>query len=151
MIVSEIQYASVVQQLPDEQQFSRWLQAALAELGRDAEVVIRVVDEVESAELNQQFRAKTGATNVLSFPVDLPDGVNIDLLGDLVVCAPVVEREAQQQQKAAHDHWAHMVVHGALHLLGYDHIDETEAEVMEAKEIAILATLKINNPYQETS
>jgi probable rRNA maturation factor len=132
---------------PDQEHIQCWVDAALDGLDQDTEIVVRIVDEQESAELNEQYRHKSGPTNILSFPVDLPEGIELDLLGDLVVCAPVLEREALEQHKALADHWAHIIVHGVLHLLGYDHIDETQAELMESKEISILNTLNIQNPY----
>jgi len=136
---------------PTAEQFQGWVDAALADYHKDTELVVRIVDEQESAELNQQYRHKQGPTNILSFPVDLPDGIELDLLGDLVICAPVLEREALQQHKALVDHWAHIIIHGVLHLLGYDHIDDAEAEQMEALEIAILSKLNIKNPYNEVT
>lgn len=132
---------------PDEGQIQRWVDAALEGSNRDTEIVVRIVDEQESAELNGQYRHKPGPTNILSFPVEVPEGIALNLLGDLVVCAPVLEKEALAQHKALTDHWAHIIVHGVLHLLGYDHIDETQAELMESKEITILNTLNIKNPY----
>ncbi|MCK9635020.1 MAG: rRNA maturation RNase YbeY [Methylobacter tundripaludum] len=126
-----------------------WVDAALDGHNQDTEIVVRIVDEQESADLNEQYRHKSGPTNILSFPVDLPPGIELNLLGDLVICAPVLEKEAQEQGKLLADHWAHIVVHGVLHLLGYDHIDDAEAELMENKEIAILNKLQINNPYSE--
>ncbi len=135
---------------PDQQQIQLWVDAALADFDQDTEMVVRIVDEQESAELNEQYRHKSGPTNILSFPVDLPEGVELNLLGDLVICAPVLEKEALEQGKLLAHHWAHIIVHGVLHLLGYDHVDETEAELMENKEIAILNKLNINNPYSET-
>ena len=134
---------------PDQQQIQLWVDAALDDYDQDTEIVVRIVDEQESAELNEQYRHKSGPTNILSFPVDLPEGVELDLLGDLVICAPVVEKEALEQNKLLAHHWAHIIVHGVLHLLGYDHIDDNEAELMESKEIAILNKLHINNPYTE--
>jgi probable rRNA maturation factor len=113
--------------------------------------VIRLVDDQESAELNQQYRHKQGPTNILSFPFEAPDGFDTDLLGDLVICTPLIALEAQQQNKQLFDHWAHITIHGVLHLLGYDHIDDAEAEEMEALEIKILSRLNINNPYLEES
>jgi probable rRNA maturation factor len=145
----EIQDVFQSESQPTPEQFQCWVDAALVDYDQDTELVIRIVDEAESAELNQQYRHKQGPTNILSFPVDLPDGIDLDLLGDLVVCAPVLAREAQQQHKALADHWAHIIIHGVLHLLGYDHIEDTEAEQMEALEISILNTLHINNPYTE--
>ncbi|MDP2903393.1 MAG: rRNA maturation RNase YbeY [Methylovulum sp.] len=134
---------------PSEEQFQRWVDTALDDETQDTEVVIRIVDEQESAGLNQQYRHKHGATNILSFPFEVPDIAEIecDLLGDLVICAPVLEREALEQGKTLTDHWAHIVVHGVLHLLGYDHINDDDAEIMEHKEAIILQKLNINNPY----
>ncbi|MDD5319348.1 MAG: rRNA maturation RNase YbeY [Methylococcales bacterium] len=132
---------------PDQKQIQRWVDVALDDLDKDTEIVVRIVDEQESAELNKHYRRKPGPTNILSFPVEVPEGIELNLLGDLVVCAPVLEKEALEQHKALTDHWAHIIVHGILHLLGYDHIDETQAELMESKEIAILNKLNIKNPY----
>ncbi|MFI3155926.1 MAG: rRNA maturation RNase YbeY [Methylococcaceae bacterium] len=134
---------------PDQQQIQLWVDAALEGYDQDTEIVVRIVDEQESAELNEQYRHKSGPTNILSFPLDVPEGIQLDLLGDLVICAPVLEKEALQQDKLLTHHWAHIIVHGVLHLLGYDHIDDDEAELMENKEIAILNKLNINNPYTE--
>jgi len=134
---------------PSEEQIQDWVDAALDGYNQDTEIVVRIVDEQESAQLNEQYRHKQGPTNILSFPVEVPEGIELDLLGDLVICAPVLEKEAEQQHKLLIHHWAHIVVHGVLHLLGYDHIDEAEAEQMESKEIAILNKLKISNPYTE--
>jgi metalloprotein, YbeY/UPF0054 family len=134
---------------PDQQQIQRWVDAALEGYKQDTEIVVRIVDQSESAELNEQYRRKSGPTNILSFPLDLPEGITLSLLGDLVICAPVLEKEALEQNKPLAHHWAHIIVHGVLHLIGYDHIDETEAELMENTEIAILNKLHINNPYAE--
>jgi probable rRNA maturation factor len=134
---------------PDEAQIQVWIDAALEDVNQDTEIVIRIVDEAESAQLNEQYRHKKGPTNILSFPFEVPDGIELNLLGDLVICAPVVAREASEQHKPLGHHWAHIVVHGVLHLLGYDHIDDDEAELMESKEIEILKKLNINNPYIE--
>jgi len=136
---------------PDQQQIQLWVDTALDDYEQDTEIVVRIVDEQESAELNEQYRHKSGPTNILSFPVDLPEGIELDLLGDLVICAPVLEKEALEQDKLLAHHWAHIIVHGVLHLLGYDHIDDDEAELMENKEIAILNKLHINNPYTEVN
>jgi probable rRNA maturation factor len=136
---------------PDQQQIQLWVDTALDDYEQDTEIVVRIVDEQESAELNEQYRHKSGPTNILSFPVDLPEGIELDLLGDLVICAPVLEKEALEQNKLLAHHWAHIIVHGVLHLLGYDHIDDDEAELMENKEIAILNKLHINNPYTEVN
>ena len=114
---------------------------------RSAELSIRLVDSTEGRELNRQYRSKDYATNVLSFPVELPPGIKLPLLGDLVICAPVVAREAAEQDKKRRDHYAHLTVHGVLHLLGQDHEIETDAERMEAIERRILAGLGIADPY----
>jgi probable rRNA maturation factor len=145
----EIQTVSASAGQPDQQQIQLWIDAALADYDQDTEIVVRIVDKQESAELNEQYRHKSGPTNILSFPAELPEGVELDLLGDLVICAPVLEQEALEQDKLLAHHWAHIIVHGVLHLLGYDHVDETQAELMENKEIAILNKLNINNPYSE--
>ncbi|WP_286871131.1 rRNA maturation RNase YbeY [Spongiibacter sp.] len=133
--------------LPSQAQLQSWAEAALRGRRNDAELSIRLVDEAESQTLNRDYRGKDKPTNVLSFPADLPPELELPLLGDLVVCRQVVEREAEEQHKAPHDHWAHMIIHGTLHLLGFDHIDDGEAEVMEALEIALLGQLGIDNPY----
>jgi probable rRNA maturation factor len=147
----EIQTCSSSQKQPELQQIQIWVDAALTELNRDTEIVVRIVDEQESAELNEQYRHKQGPTNILSFPVEVPEGIDLNLLGDLVVCAPVLEREALQQQKSLSNHWAHIIVHGVLHLLGCDHINDDDAEVMEKTEIKILQQLNISNPYLEAT
>lgn len=147
MLYVDIDNASSAEELPKDAQFRQWAEAAAQRDG--AEVAIRIVGEAESAELNHTYRHKSGPTNVLSFPFEVPEGVPNDLLGDLVICAAVVEREAQEQGKEPEAHWAHMVVHGMLHLQGYDHVEDREAEAMEAEEIAILATLGFPNPYED--
>ncbi|HEU5399625.1 MAG TPA: rRNA maturation RNase YbeY [Gammaproteobacteria bacterium] len=133
--------------VPPEAAFRQWAEAALSGRRAEAELAIRVVDEAESAELNSHYRGKTGPTNVLSFMAELPAGVPLPVLGDLVICAPVVAREAREQGKSAEAHWAHLVVHGCLHLLGYDHEAEAEAEAMESVERQILAGLGLPDPY----
>jgi probable rRNA maturation factor len=135
---------------PSIEQFQCWVDTALSKYDKDTELVIRIVDEQEIAVLNEQFRRKKGVTNILSFPFDAPGVVDLDLLGDLVICAAVVERESKQQLKELDAHWAHIVIHGVLHLLGFDHIEEKDAERMEAKEIKILQKMNISNPYLET-
>ena len=127
----------------------RWATAALRNERETAELSVRIVDEQESAALNQQYRGKAGATNVLSFPFDAVTPEPLPILGDLVICAPVVIREAQQQNKPAEAHWAHMCVHGVLHLLGYDHAGDSDAQVMEALETAILLDMGFPAPYSE--
>jgi len=133
--------------VPDESLFQKWAESAW--LGQDpAEVTIRIVGALESQGLNHEYRGKDKPTNVLSFPFEAPAGITIPLAGDLVICAPVVEREAIEQHKASEAHWAHMVVHGMLHLQGYDHIEDQDAEVMEALEIRLMHRLGYSNPYE---
>jgi probable rRNA maturation factor len=142
-------YAAPRKGVPASASFRRWIEAALkgAKRRKASEVSVRIVDTEEGQALNLQYRGRDYATNVLSFPVELPPGVDLPLIGDLVICAPVVAREAAEQGKKPADHWAHLTVHGTLHLLGYDHIDEAEAETMEALETKILAGLGIADPY----
>ncbi|MGH8441130.1 MAG: rRNA maturation RNase YbeY [Pseudomonas sp.] len=135
---------------PTEEQFRQWCELALRQRTADSEMTIRLVDEAEGRELNHTYRHKDYATNVLSFPADVPDDMlDIPLLGDLVICIAVVEREAAEQGKALEAHWAHLVIHGCLHLLGYDHIDDDEAEEMEALERELLAELGHPDPYAD--
>jgi probable rRNA maturation factor len=135
--------------VPASASFRRWIEAALkgARRRKATELSVRIVDLEEGQALNLQYRGRDYATNVLSFPVELPPGVDLPLIGDLVICAPVVAREAAEQGKKPADHWAHLTIHGTLHLLGYDHIDEAEAEAMEALETKVLAGLGIADPY----
>ncbi|HDY97548.1 MAG TPA: rRNA maturation RNase YbeY [Pseudomonas sabulinigri] len=142
----DIQRASDAPDQPDDDSFLRWVGLALG-AGTDRELTIRLVDIDEGQSLNHTYRGKDYATNVLSFPADLPPELDLPLLGDLVVCAPVVAREATEQHKQLNAHWAHMVIHGCLHLLGYDHIDDAEADEMEALERELLAQLGIADPY----
>jgi len=145
----EFQIVSESQKIPAQEKFKKWIDAILQDDAEDSEIVIRIVDEQEMILFNEQYRGKNGSTNVLSFPFEAPDGVDSDLLGDLLVCAPVVEKESKQQEKLLEHHWAHMIVHGVLHLIGYDHINDAEAEEMEALEIKILRSIKIDDPYEE--
>ena len=146
----DIQNASATPDLPGYEQFHRWAAAVLTGRRTSAQLSIRVVDEPEGAELNRRFRGKPGATNVLSFPYEpLPGVVDCDLLGDLVICAPLVVCEAQAQGIPIEAHWAHLVVHGVLHLLGYDHADATEAMEMERLERDLLLGLGFPAPYEE--
>lgn len=137
------------QVLPTDEQLQRWAEAALESRTSFAEpeLTIRLVSEEESQALNHEYRGKEKSTNVLSFPFEAPPQVPIELLGDLIICIAVVEREAEEQGKTTEAHWAHMVVHGCLHLLGYDHIKDDEAEEMEALEGTILDSLGFSNPY----
>ncbi|WPC04527.1 rRNA maturation RNase YbeY [Pseudomonas benzenivorans] len=148
MVELDLQVASQAEQLPGEAQFRAWCELALRQRTADSELTIRLVDEAEGRELNSTYRHKDYATNVLSFPAEVPDEMlDIPLLGDLVICAPVVAREAREQDKSLEAHWAHLVIHGCLHLLGYDHIEEAEAEEMEALERTLLAELGHPDPY----
>ncbi|RLQ20823.1 rRNA maturation RNase YbeY [Seongchinamella sediminis] len=145
----DIQCAST-EPVPDEDDIRRWIIVALA--GRrssDTEISLRLVDIPEMTALNGSYRGKAGPTNVLSFPADLPPELELPLLGDIVICAPVVRAEAREQAKPLAAHWAHMTVHGTLHLLGYDHIEETEAQAMEALETEILGQLNFPCPYRD--
>ena len=147
--VVHIGYAVPRAGLPSAASFRRWVEAALrgAKRRKPAELAIRIVDADEGRALNRDYRGKDYATNVLSFPVELPPGVALPLIGDLAICAPVVLREAAEQGKLPRDHWVHLTTHGVLHLLGYDHIENGEAEAMEALETRILASLGIADPY----
>lgn len=137
-----VQYATTDPEVPTRTQFRRWVNAALMQ---DAEIVLRLVDEAEGRELNQQFRQKNYATNVLTFGYDDTE----PLTGDIVLCAPVVSQEAQTQNKPLLAHYAHLTVHGVLHLQGYDHMDDAEAMQMEQLETQILARLGYDDPYIE--
>ena len=133
--------------LPTAQQIEQWATAAVQPQSDEVEMTGRIVDEAESHALNLNYRGKDRPTNVLSFPFECPDEVELPLLGDLVICRQVVEREAQEQEKPLMAHWAHMVVHGSLHLLGYDHIEDDEAEEMESLETQIMTGLGFADPY----
>ena len=143
-----VQIACEEEELPDPGNLRVWARAAVGEQRENTELTIRVVDETEIAQLNERYRKKRGVTNVLSFPFDAPAAVDIPLLGDVVICAPVVRREADEQSKNVNAHWAHMVVHGTLHLLGFDHEKPAQAREMEALETRILADLGFDNPYE---
>ena len=136
-----------IEGLPTEEQIVQWATAAVQPEGDEVEMTVRIVDEAESHELNLTYRGKDRPTNVLSFPFECPDQVELPLLGDLVICRQVVEREAAEQEKPLMSHWAHMVVHGSLHLLGYDHIEDNEAEEMESLETQIMQGLGFDDPY----
>lgn len=147
----DLQVACHADNVPSEASFESWVEATLMHLQQqqETELTIRLVDPEEGLELNHQYRGKDYATNVLSFPFESPVPLPVNLLGDLVICATVVVDEANKQNKPLEAHWAHMVVHGTLHLLGYDHIDDDEAEHMEQLETTILAALGYADPYAD--
>ena len=148
----DLQIATAEQTLlPDLPQIEQWVQKAIlgstsAEKAQ-AELTVRIVDSGESRELNYRYREKNRATNVLSFPFQNPPGILLPLLGDLIICKEVVENEALEQNKSVTEHWAHMLIHGTLHLLGYDHIDPQEALEMESLETKLLIELGFSDPY----
>ena len=143
-----VQYAAARAGLPAKSTLQRWARAALhGSSRRRVALGVRIVGSAESASLNRRFRRRPGPTNVLSFPFEAPSGIRSELLGDLVICASVVRREARTQHKPLRAHWAHMVVHGILHLRGYDHLNLHDATVMEKKEIRILKELGFADPY----
>lgn len=148
MIDLDLQVATDVDGIPDEASLRRWVAAVLAGRREEAQLTVRITDAAEITELNRDYRGKDKPTNVLSFPFEAPPGVELPLLGDIVICAQVVAEEAQQQGKPLEAHWAHMLVHGTLHLLGYDHMTEAEAAEMEGLEIELLAGLGYANPYE---
>ncbi len=144
-----VQQVSLCEAIPSQASLRLWAEAACP-LQEPAELLVRIVDAAESRQLNRDYRSKDKPTNVLSFPFQPPPQMpQTGYLGDLVICAPVVAAEAQQQDKPLQHHWAHMVVHGVLHLRGYDHQNETQAIQMEDLERSILATLGIPDPYQQ--
>ncbi len=147
----ELQVMTEAAWLPAQHQFDEWAAAALKEVDAPVGLVIRIVDAIESHALNKQFRDKDEPTNVLSFPFELPDELPTELknnhLGDLVICAPVMHQEAVEQNKPEVAHWAHIVVHGLLHLQGYDHQNESDATTMESKEVKIMNRLGYPDPY----
>ncbi|ALU44366.1 MULTISPECIES: rRNA maturation RNase YbeY [Pseudoalteromonas] len=145
----DLQVACEFTNLPSAEQFQLWAEKALLAYKEEAEVTIRIADEAESQELNSQYRGKDKPTNVLSFPFEAPPGIELPLVGDLIICPQVVFREAEEQEKTFHDHFAHMVVHGCLHLLGFDHINEQDADEMESLEKEFLADLGIADPYRD--
>lgn len=143
----EIQHMVEADGAPNPMQLQGWAEAALNNRLDHVELVVRIVDRDESQKLNLEYRGKDCPTNVLSFPFEAPEVVESHHIGDLVICAPVVAEEASQQGKTPEAHWAHLVVHGVLHLLGFDHTDDQQAEEMEQLEVEILATLGYSNPY----
>ena len=146
-ITVDIDNSSGSDEVPSSPTMRCWVTAALKPHKTDAELSVKIVNETEMISLNHQFRNRAYATNVLSFPADIPDFIDIPLLGDIVICADVVNREALEQGKSPDAHWAHMLVHGSLHLLGYDHIEDADAEIMEALETRIIITLGFPPPY----
>ena len=145
----DVQIACDPAGVPSAEQFHAWASAALAGRRPTAEMTIRVVGEAEGTELNRRYRGRPGPTNVLSFSFDPPPGLPPqDFIGDLVICAPVVAQEARDQGKSEAAHWAHLAVHGTLHLLGYDHQCEQDAAQMEAMETVILTGLGFPAPYE---
>lgn len=149
MLDVEVQLQAAADDTPDESQLIAWARAAWQRPGDDAEVVLRVTDETESRQLNHDYRGIDKPTNVLSFPFEPIPQIELEHIGDLVICAPVVEREAREQGKTASAHWAHMVVHGMLHLQGYDHQTDPQAVAMETLETDILTGLGFPAPYSD--
>lgn len=143
----EVQRETSISSLPSDQQFEQWATAVLRSHG-EAELVIRLVDQEESRRLNEQFANRNKPTNVLSFPAGLPPSIGLPLLGDIVICAPLVEREAEDQNKTILAHWAHLTIHGILHLLGHDHQSEDEAADMEALETGLVQSFGFPDPYR---
>jgi len=146
-IILDIQKASSSEDAPDEQSIKRWVSAAVGSKIGDTELSIRIVDEPEGKTLNETYRGACGPTNVLSFPFDVEIPEPLPLIGDIVICAPVVAREAKQQNKDLKAHWAHMIIHGVLHLLGHDHQNDSEAATMETLETDIMLDLGFPPPY----
>ena len=142
-----VQNATSFSPVPSDQQFARWVSAALRKHG-DAELLIRLVDRRESRQLNARYRHRNKATNVLSFTAELPEELGLALLGDIIICAPIVAEEARDQHKTAEAHWAHLTVHGILHLLGHDHQAEEEASEMESLETGVLQSLGFPDPFR---
>ena len=149
MITLDLQIACEWDNLPSQSQFELWANSALQSLTPDAELTIRISDNQESQQLNHQYRGKNKSTNVLSFPFESPPGIELPLIGDLIICPEVVYQEAIDQDKSFHDHFAHMVIHGCLHLVGYDHITTDEADEMETIEKKLLIDLNIADPYRD--
>ena len=145
----DLQIACEFEDLPSHEQFELWADKALSAYREHAELTIRIADEAESQELNSQYRGKDKPTNVLSFPFDSPPGIELPLVGDLIICPQVVKAESIEQEKRFHEHFAHMTIHGCLHLLGFDHINEQDAIEMEGIEKTLLAELGIDDPYRD--
>ncbi|WP_406682013.1 rRNA maturation RNase YbeY [Shewanella subflava] len=145
----DLQIAVEANNLPTQAQFESWVRLAVGSTMPEVELTIRLVESSESQQLNHTYRGKDKPTNVLSFPFEAPAEIDLPLLGDLIICVDVVEKEALEQNKSLEAHWAHMVIHGCLHLLGYDHIINEEAEEMESLETQLLEHLGFSDPYKE--
>ena len=143
----DLQIAYEAENLPQASDFQLWIEKVLLPYKQSFELTIRIVTNDECQQLNKTYRQQNKPTNVLSFPFDVPEGVTLDLLGDIVIAADVVAKEAIEQNKPLHAHWAHMVMHGTLHLLGFDHISDEDANEMESIEIQLLTELGLKNPY----
>lgn len=146
----DIQVATDTDYIPAEADISLWVSHCLPRDKQDAEITVRIVGPQESQSLNTRYRHQAKPTNILSFPADIPPELDIAFLGDLVVCAVIIESEALAQGKSLKAHWAHMIVHGTLHLLGYDHVVDSEATEMEALETRILTDLGFPAPYEHS-
>ena len=144
----DIQHAVAHPACPEDDRLRAWSEAVLNRLGARGDVTLRVVSARESRELNARYRGKDAPTNVLSFPLPVPEHTGERVLGDIVICAPLVAQEAREQHKTEQAHWAHLVVHGLLHLLGYDHVEDSDAHIMEELERALLAEFEFPNPYE---
>jgi len=142
-----IQRAITIPEIPTDRKIRKWVNTALNDRGKDTELTVRIVDIDEGTQLNRRWRKARGPTNVLSFPAEDVEQFVPGLLGDIVICAPVVNNESKQQNKPVEAHWAHMVIHGVLHLLGHEHDNSEDAEKMESIEIALLESLGFRNPY----
>jgi len=144
----DLQVAIAADDIPTQKQFEQWVTITLNHLHHlPAELTIRIVDISEMTSLNETYRKKSGPTNVLSFPFVNPPGIELPLLGDIIICADIIRQEAVNQGKPLDAHWAHMVIHGCLHLIGYDHITDAQAQEMEPLEISLLQELGYKDPY----
>ena len=148
MITIDIEYATQLTDYPKAASIKKWIKATLKGRNNDCIIALKVIDEEEMKMLNHTYRHKEGTTNILSFPCQLPSEVRANILGDIAICAPVVKKEALEQNKTLTAHWAHLVIHGTLHLLGYDHEQENEAVTMEKIETIILHNLGFPDPYR---
>lgn len=151
LVKLDLQIKSKLSSIPKTALFHKWLNAALSATNHNkCELTIRVIGISAMAKLNEQYRRKSGPTNILSFPFVAPPKIKTDLIGDIIICAPLVKKEAQQQNKPENNHWAHLTIHGVLHLLGYDHKKTKDAVKMEQLEINILQSLGIRDPYKSS-